>query len=243
MIGCFEWTMTAPAGIPPDLMRKFILRTTVWVVLLAVVLFAAAGTIRWPPGWVYLGFLAFVSFPSGLWLARHDPGLLRERVGSLFQKEQKSWDKLWVIAMLAVWLGGLVLMALDGGRYHWSHVPPWLQVVGFVLICVGFWLSMLTFKANSYAAPVVKIQKERGHKVVTTGPYAYVRHPMYSGALLFSVGTALLFGSWWGLVAVALFAVAISVRAVLEEETLKSELEGYADYAGRVRYRLVPLLW
>ena len=72
--------------------------------------------------------------------------------------------------MMVVWLGGLVLMALDGGRYRWSHVPLWMQVVGFILICVGFWLSMLTFKANSYAAPVVKIQKERGHRVVTTGP-------------------------------------------------------------------------
>jgi len=145
--------------------------------------------------------------------------------------------------MMLVWLGGLVLMALDGGRYHWSHVPVWVQVVGFILIYVGFWLSMLTFKANSYAAPVVKIQKERGHRVVTTGPYAYVRHPMYSGTLLFSVGTALLFGSWWGLLAVALFGVLIAVRAVLEEETLKAELEGYADYAAHVRHRLVPLLW
>jgi protein-S-isoprenylcysteine O-methyltransferase Ste14 len=235
--------VTARADIPPGLMRKFIVRTTLWIVFLAVVLFGAAGTIRWAPGWVYLGFLAVMSFWGGLWLGRRDPGLLKERLGSLFQKEQKSWDKLWVIAMMVVWLGGLALMALDGGRYHWSHVPLWLQVVGFILIAVGFWLSMLTFKANSYAAPVVKIQKERGHRTATTGPYAHVRHPMYSGALLFSVGTSLLFGSWWGLIAVALFGVLIAVRAVLEEETLKAELEGYADYAAHVRYRLVPLVW
>jgi protein-S-isoprenylcysteine O-methyltransferase Ste14 len=235
--------MTAVAGIPPDLLRKFIVRTTVWIVFLAIVLFGAAGTIRWAPAWVYLGFLAVMSFASGPWLARHDPDLFRERLGSLFQKEQKGWDKLWMIPMLLVWLGGLMLMALDGGRYHWSHVPLWLQIVGFILICVGFWLSMLTFKANSYAAPVVKVQKERGHKVVTTGPYAYVRHPMYSGALLFSAGTTLLFGSWWGLFAVALFAVVIAVRAVLEEEMLKAELDGYAGYAAKVRYRLIPLFW
>ena len=178
-------------------MRKFIVRTTVWIVFLAIVLFGAAGTIRWTPGWIYIGFLAVMSFASGPWLARHDPDLFRERLGSFFQKEQKGWDKLWMIPMLVVWLGGLMLMALDGGRYHWSQVPLWLQVVGFILICAGFWLSMLTFKANSYAAPVVKVQKERGHKVVTTGPYAYVRHPMYLGALLFSAGTTLLFGSWW----------------------------------------------
>jgi protein-S-isoprenylcysteine O-methyltransferase Ste14 len=224
-------------------MRKFVIRTTLWIVFLGVVLFGAAGTIHWLQGRIYLGFLAVVSIASGPWLAKHDPELFRERLGSLFQKEQKSWDKLWVIAMMVVWLGGLVLMALDGGRYHWSHVSLWLQVVGFILIAVGFWLSMLTFKANSYAAPVVKIQKERGHSVVTTGPYAYVRHPMYSGALIFFLGTWLLFGSWWGLLAVVLFGVLIAVRTVLEEETLKAELEGYADYAARVRYRLVPLLW
>jgi protein-S-isoprenylcysteine O-methyltransferase Ste14 len=102
---------------------------------------------------------------------------------------------------------------------------------------------MLTFKANSYTAPVVKVQKERGHKVVTTGPYACVRHPMYAGALLFSAGTTLLFGSWWGLVAVALLAAVIAVRAVLEEETLKAELDGYAGYAAKVRYRLILLVW
>ncbi|HET7447702.1 MAG TPA: isoprenylcysteine carboxylmethyltransferase family protein [Methyloceanibacter sp.] len=235
--------MTAFADIPPGLMRKFVIRTALWIVFLGLVLFGAAGTIHWPQGRIYLGFLAVVSFVSGPWLAKHDPELFRERLGSLFQREQKSWDKLWVIAMMVVWLGGLVLMALDGGRYHWSHVPLWMQVVGFILICVGFWLSMLTFKANSYAAPVVKIQKERGHRVVTTGPYAYVRHPMYSGALLFAAGTSLLFGSWWGLLPVALFGVLIAVRAVLEEETLKAELEGYADYAAHVRYRLVPLVW
>jgi protein-S-isoprenylcysteine O-methyltransferase Ste14 len=118
-----------------------------------------------------------------------------------------------------------------------------LQVLGFALLCLGSYLVMLTFKANSYAAPVVKIQKERGHQVVTSGPYAYVRHPMYSGALLVSVGVPLLLGSWWGLAAGALLLVAIGVRAALEERTLKAELEGYADYATKVRYRLVPLVW
>ena len=86
-----------------------------------------AGTIHWPQCWIYLGFLTVVSFVSGPWLAKHDPELFRERLGSLFQKEQKSWDKLWVIAMMVVWLGGLVLMALDGGRYHWSHVTVWVR--------------------------------------------------------------------------------------------------------------------
>ena len=233
--------MTVFADIPTGLMRKFVVRTTLWIIFLGIVLFGTAGTMHWPQGWIYLGFVTVVSFVSGPWLAKHDPELFRERLGSLFQKEQKSWDKLWVIAMMVVWLGGLVLMALDGGRYHWSHVPVWVQVVDFMLIVSA--CGSRCSPSRRTATRRVKIQKERGHRVVTTGPYAYVRHPMYSGTLLFSVGTALLFGSWWGLLAVALFGVLLAVRAVLEEETLKAELEGYADYAAHVRYRLVPLLW
>ena len=118
-----------------------------------------------------------------------------------------------------------------------------LQGAGFVLICLGSYLVWLTLKANSYAAPVIKIQKERGHTVVTDGPYAYVRHPMYAGALLFVIGAPLLLGSWWGLAAAPFLLIVIGTRAVLEERTLEAELDGYADYAKRVRYRLVPQLW
>jgi protein-S-isoprenylcysteine O-methyltransferase Ste14 len=139
--------------------------------------------------------------------------------------------------------GWLILMGLDAGRYRWSQVPFALQGAGFVLLCLGSYLVWLTLKANSYAAPVVKIQKERGHFVVTTGPYAYVRHPMYAGALLFIAGAPLLLGSWRGLAAGAGLVLVIGTRAVLEERTLKAEFDGYADYAHRVRYRLVPHLW
>jgi protein-S-isoprenylcysteine O-methyltransferase Ste14 len=227
----------------PGLMRKFIRRTTISLLLLGVVLFGSAGTLRWQAAWVYLAFAAAISFPGGFWLARHDPGLLKERLGSLIQRGQKGWDKLLMVVMLTLWLSWLVLMGLDAKRYHWSHVPLYAQAFGFVVLCLGSYLVWLTFKTNSYAAPVIKIQKERGHRVVTTGPYAYVRHPMYAGAVLFMVGAPLLLGSWLGLLAAVLFIVLIGVRAVLEERTLKAELEGYAEYASRVRYRLVPRVW
>jgi protein-S-isoprenylcysteine O-methyltransferase Ste14 len=188
-------------------------------------------------------FTAALSFGGGYWLARHDPGLLAERLGLLIQRGQKGWDKLFMIPMLAIWLGWLVLIGLDAGRYRWSSVPLYAQVLGFVLLCLASYLVWLTLRTNSYAAPVIRIQKERGHKVVTTGPYAYVRHPMYAGALLFILGAPLLLGSWWGLLAGVLIVILIGVRAVLEERMLKTELEGYADYAERVRYRLVPRVW
>jgi protein-S-isoprenylcysteine O-methyltransferase Ste14 len=134
-------------------------------------------------------------------------------------------------------------MPLDAVRFRWSQVPAWAQAIGALLIALCMYLCYLTFRENSYAAPVVKIQRERGHRVVSTGPYAYIRHPMYAGALLFFIGTPLLLGSWWGLLAAPVIAAMLAVRAVLEERTLADELPGYRDYISRVRYRLIPGVW
>lgn len=122
-------------------------------------------------------------------------------------------------------------------------MPVWAQATGAILIALCMYLAYLTFRENSYAAPVIKIQRERGHHVVSTGPYAHVRHPMYAGAVLFFIGTPLLLGSWWGLAAAPLIAAVMAVRAVLEERVLADELPGYREYATRVRYRLIPGVW
>ncbi len=229
-------------ALPESLMRKFLLGTTLWLAFIAAILFGSAGTLDWPGAWVYLGWSVAISFGGGLWLARRDPALLAERLGSLVQREQKTWDKVFMIVVFLLWFAWLALMGLDV-RYGWSHVPLVVRAAGFVLLCLGGYLVGLTFKANSFAAPVVKIQKEREHRVIDTGPYAYVRHPMYAGVLLITSGAPLLLGSWWGLLTGAAFMVLIGIRAVLEERTLKAELAGYAGYAARVRYRLVPYLW
>ena len=224
-------------------MRKFIRRTAVSLLFVGAILFGAAGTLNWPEAWIYLALAAAMSCGGGFWLARRDPALLSERLGSLIQREQKGWDKVLMVVMVALWTGWLILMGLDAGRYHWSEIPLALQGAGLALICLGAYLVWLTLKANSYAAPVVKIQKARGHVVVTSGPYARIRHPMYAAALLFIAGVPLLLGSWWGLAAGFGLVLIIAMRAVFEERTLAAELEGYADYAARVRYRLVPYLW
>ena len=235
--------MSATPEFHRTLMRKFIRRTAVSLLFVGAILFGAAGTLNWPEAWIYLALAAAMSFGGGFWLARRDPALLSERLGSLIQREQKGWDKVLMVVMLALWTGWLILMGLDAGRYHWSEIPLALQGAGLALICLGAYLVWLTLKANSYAAPVVKIQKARGHVVVTSGPYARIRHPMYAGALLFIAGVPLLLGSWWGLAAGVGLVLIIAMRAVFEERTLAAELEGYADYAARVRYRLVPYLW
>ena len=235
--------MSSPPESHRALMRKFIRRTAVSLLFVGAILFGAAGTLNWPEAWIYLALAAAMSFGGGFWLARRDPALLSERLGSLIQREQKGWDKVLMVVMVALWTGWLILMGLDAGRYHWSEIPLALQGAGLALICLGAYLVWLTLKANSYAAPVVKIQKARGHVVVTSGPYARIRHPMYAGALLFIAGVPLLLGSWWGLAAGVGLVLIIAMRAVFEERTLAAELEGYADYAARVRYRLVPYLW
>ena len=145
-----------------------------------------------------LVFLAFVVYPVcyGLWLARHDPALVQERLGPPIQKDQPMADKIVLTGIILLFLGTLVLMAFDAVRFGWSSVPAWVQAVGELILLLALWIGFGTLRENSFAAPVVKIQEDRGQTVVTTGLYGHVRHPMYAGALIFFVGTSLLLGSW-----------------------------------------------
>jgi protein-S-isoprenylcysteine O-methyltransferase Ste14 len=218
------------------------LRSLLWLAFFALLLFVPAGTLRWPGAWVFLAIMVVTSLGGMIWLARHDPALFKDRTRPPFQRDQKLWDKVLMGAFLPLWIGWFVLMGLDR-RFAWSSVPVGGQALGVVLIGLCLYLCWLVFRENSFAAPVVKLQKERGHKVVTSGPYAYVRHPMYTGIILFVLGAPLLLGSWWGLCLAPLLILMLGFRAVMEERMLTAELDGYADYAARVRYRLVPLLW
>jgi protein-S-isoprenylcysteine O-methyltransferase Ste14 len=224
------------------MVRRLLVQNLVWIVALGALLFASAGTFDWPGAWFFLAETGVGGIAVGLWLAKHDPGLLAERLSPTMQRGQKGWDKVFMACVFVLWGSWLVLMALDA-RFHASETPAWAPPLGAILIALCFTIVWLAFRENSFAAPVVKIQAERGHRVVTSGPYRHVRHPMYAGALLFFLGVPLLLGSWWGLAAAPLMAAVLAVRAVLEERMLIVELEGYADYAARVRYRLVPGVW
>ena len=210
---------------------------------MAALLFIPAGTADWPAAWVFLLAVAACSSAMSTWLLRHDPALLAERMAPLHQQGQKRWDKVLITGAALLWAAWLAFMPLDAVRFGWSHMPVWLQGLGALFLLFMAWLVYLTFRENTFAAPVVKIQRERGHKVVSTGPYRYVRHPMYAGAIFFFLGTPLVLGSWCGLALAPLMVAVLAVRAVLEERMLAAELAGYADYAARVRYRLIPLIW
>lgn len=225
------------------MIKRLISQMTLWCAIMAALLFGAAGTVRWAAAWWYLLEWAVLGMWIGLWLARYDPGLLAERLAPVVQSSQRLWDKLFMVYVGVVWTGWMILMGLDGGRYHWSSVPGWLRVVGAFGIFLSVYACRFVFRANSFAAPVVKIQSERSHTVSDSGPYAYVRHPMYAAALPFFVGLPLLLGSWWGLPGSLFLVAGLAWRAVQEERQLAEQLQGYAAYAARVHYRFVPYLW
>ncbi len=211
--------------------------------LMALVLFVPAGTIAWPAGWVYITLFGGGFIVVSLWLLKANPDLLRERMGRLVRSDQKPWDKIWMPAFQVLTFAWVILIALDAARYHWSQVPSWLQFVGVILLLGAYSLFFLTFRENTYLSTVVRIQKERGHKVIDTGPYRYVRHPMYVGMILFFIGTPLLLGSWYGLIGGLTLIVILARRAVLEERMLRNELPGYEAYMQKVKFRFVPRLW
>lgn len=222
---------------------RMIVQTIVFLAVIGAVLFVSAGTVAWPAAWIYLFLNGVASLWIGLWLARADPELLAERMGSIVSREQSRWDQIFMVCIMIGYFAWLCLIGIDAMRLRWSRVPLWLSAFGGAAIVLDFYLTSLVFRANRFAAPVVKIQRERGHAVIDTGPYALVRHPMYGAAILVFVGTPLLLGSWWGLACVPLMVAGLGYRAVNEERALADGLPGYREYLGRVRYRFVPGVW
>jgi protein-S-isoprenylcysteine O-methyltransferase Ste14 len=209
----------------------------------ALALFLGAGTVFWPAGWIFL--LLFFGFTVTIsqWLLRHNPGLLTERMKGIGKPDQPTWDKVWYFVAQGFFLAWLVLMALDAVRFKWSWIPGWLRAVGAILLLFSFYLFFLTFRENPYLSPAIRLQTERGQTVISTGPYHYVRHPMYAAVLIFIVGTTLLLGSWYGLFSGLILVVLIALRAVREERMLQAELPGYDEYMTQVKYRLIPYVW
>jgi len=223
--------------------KTVVVQTAVVFLIVALALFVPAGTLAWAAGLLYLAlFVGFVA-ATYVWLYRHNPGLLKERMAGVVRSDQKGWDKVLMIILQTLCLAWVVVIALDAERFHWSQMPGWVQIVGTIILLCSYYLIFTTFRENSYLSPVVRIQNDRGHKVVSTGPYHYVRHPMYSGITLFSIGTPLLLGSWYGLLLGLILVGILARRAVLEESLLRNELQGYADYTRQVKNRFIPHVW
>ncbi len=222
-------------------MAVYLLKLLAWTVLIAALILCPAGTLAYPGAWVFIGLFAARGLAMILWLSKHSPGLLRERMASPVQRAQKPWDRVFLVLFMPGFVGWLALIGWDAARTGFTAVPLWLQALGGLAIAINMLGTWWTFRENAFAAPVVKIQK--GQRAIDTGPYAIVRHPMYTSALFLFIGVPLLLGSWLGLAFSTLFILAIAWRAVPEERVLRAELDGYDDYAARVRYRFIPFVW
>jgi protein-S-isoprenylcysteine O-methyltransferase Ste14 len=213
--------------------------------LFAVALMWPAGTWRWWEAWVLVGLWAAFVVAAIIFLLRHDPALLAERMKLMpLQKGQKIWDKMLLSLLFIAGIGLYIIPGFDVVRYKWSQpLPVWMEVLAMVIHLPCFMFLGWVMRENTFLSLVVKIDDERGHHVITTGPYALVRHPMYTAVivLLFAVPVAL--GSRFGLIPTALLSVLMIVRTHFEDRTLHAELPGYPEYAKQTHYRLIPGIW
>jgi protein-S-isoprenylcysteine O-methyltransferase Ste14 len=218
--------------------------SALWIGLMGACLFLAAGNWAWPQAWAFVAIYFFGSLGFGAYYAKRDPALLKSRLEPLKDKGAPWWDRVFLLVFTVIWFAWLVFMGLDTQRWHLTEpVPLKVNIVGAMLIVIGFMSTLSVFNANSFAEPTVRLQEDRGQHVIDTGPYRMVRHPMYAAAIFYLFGMPLLLGSKWGLLVPPLFIVAVSLRAIGEENKLARELPGYAEYMERVPYRLIPFVW
>lgn len=208
----------------------------------AGLLFGSAGTLSWPPAWAFLGVVFMAGFLITRMLSR-DPALLQRRMRWIFSRELVPWDRVVTILLMVVFPAWLVLMGLDAVRFNWSWMPNWLQILGGIGVAGAMSIIYRICEERAALAAMIREQKERGRRLLLSGPDAVVRHPLYAAALVLFVSTALLLGSWLGLAAVVVLGSALIALTVMEDRELYLTREGYAEYARRVRYRLFPGIW
>lgn len=222
-------------------MRKRITQVLTFLALYAAVFFGVAGRIDIPQAWAFFG--AYIVFTVALAFTVHDPELFKERSKGMGAIKQ-TWDRI-ILAFNAVGMFGIYVVAgLDAGRFQWEPRPSvFAMAIGFIIFFTGGAFLAWAMRTNTFFSTVVRIQEERGHHAITTGPYRFVRHPGYVGMLLMIVATPIAFGSYWALIPAGFAALAMVVRTAKEDALLQRELDGYAEYASATRSRLIPGIW
>jgi len=209
-------------------------------IALGVLLFLPAWTLNYWQAWVFIIVFMASANAIGIYLSIKDPVLLERRKNVGPAAEQTVTQKIIMSLTMMGVVAMLVFPALDH-RFAWSPAPPYVSLAGDVLIAFSFLSYYFVFKENSYGGSTIEVVE--GQKVISTGPYALVRHPMYAGVLFMCIGVPLALGSWWGLTVVALITPVLIWRILDEEKLLKKDLPGYSEYVQKVRYRLVPYIW
>ncbi len=216
------------------------MKIALFIVFMALI-FIAAGTPNWPELWFFFGFYVVTMTALIIWLKKHDPGLLKERMS--VGQDVKGWDKTIIRVYTMLLLIMFFIAPLDAVRFRWSRVPLVLKGLAYLPVMASWIIGFWAFRENSYLSQFVRIQADRGHRVCTTGPYKFIRHPMYLAVILTILCLPLVLGSLWALLPAALIAALFVLRTSLEDKTLKNELPGYAEYAEKVRWKLVPKMW
>ncbi len=226
------------------LIFKLIAGIVIQIAIFGCLLFLPAGTLLWWRAWLLIGiiFAGFVASAVGLFPGRKD--LLRERLKSPIQKGQPLEDKIVLMLLLMSFYGLLVFISLDVFRFHLLAAPGvFVSSLGLFLFLTGWWIAFLALRENVFAAIVVKLQEEKEQKVIDTGIYGIVRHPMYAGGVLFIAGIPLWLESYAGALLTLVPIGSLVLRTLFEERFLIRKLKGYEAYMKRVRYRLIPFLW
>ncbi len=217
-------------------LTKAILLPTTFLLVLILGMFLPAG-FGWRRGWLFLVVFTIEMGLIALYIWRTNPEVFLAR--SKMQKGTKGWDRVFFYLLQSLILAIFPVAGLD----HESVAPLWVSALGYVLLTVGMAGTAWVMRVNKFAEMSVRIQTERGHHVVETGPYAFVRHPFYVATFPLLAGMPLALGSYWALIPAAVAGIALVVRTALEDRVLHDELPGYKQYAGRVRYRLIPGVW
>jgi protein-S-isoprenylcysteine O-methyltransferase Ste14 len=221
---------------------RWVITSFIFLLLVAASLFISAGTVAWLNAWLYVILVGLILILDAIVLIPVSPELLGER--SRYQKGAKNWDQL--LSRLMATIGPLTIWIISGldFRYVWSpEFPTWLVIFSAVLIFAGSMFTLWAMAANKFFIGMVRIQEERGHSVVSTGPYKYVRHPGYLGSLFYLMFSPVLLASLWGLIPALLTCSVVFLRTNLEDNTLKEELPGYRGYSKETPYRLIPGIW
>jgi protein-S-isoprenylcysteine O-methyltransferase Ste14 len=220
---------------------RWIVRETMGVVMLALMLFLAAGTLNWIAGWAMVIIMAGWVIATAIVVIPRYPELLAERTGP--KKGAKKWDTallgVYGMAMMIMW----IVAGLDFRNSWSSRIGLAVQIGALLIVIAGYGLVVWATGVNAFFSQVVRIQSERGHTVISTGPYRYIRHPAYVGMILVVLGAPIMLSSWWALIPGVISALVVIVRTALEDQTLHAELTGYNEYAQHVHYRLIPGLW
>ena len=209
-------------------------------IVMGLLLFVPSGTVRFWQAWVYLAIFFGASGLTTVYLMKKDPALLRRRMSGGPTAEKRSAQKIIMLFTSMGFIALLIVPALDH-RFGWSSVSLGVVVAGDVLVAVGFYLISIIYRENTFTSATIELAENQ--RVISTGPYAIVRHPMYASALLYLVGTPLALGSYWGLLPIAGMVPFLIWRLFDEERFLSLNLPGYAEYQRRVSHRLVPFVW